>query len=197
MTLLRSPMRGGDDKPRRPHGNTFTTTTAWLAQSTRFYDCGAAVNAQLTMASPSLSRSCSAARPPPPPFPTHTRPSSTRKQTRIPDLNVPASSSRDKRRRPPSLPNMLTGTHSATTQTTCGPFLLLFLLSPTSARKPDVQQFFNLCPSNQTRTQSPKTSKGNKRPQRVLDLNQPPSDSESEGRPLVHPNHIWKRPKEH
>jgi hypothetical protein len=130
------------------------------------------------------------------PSPTHTRPSSTCKRTRIPDLNVPASSSRDKRRRPPSLPDLPIGTNMATTQTACGPLLPLFPLSPTSARTPDGQRSFNLCPSNHTQPQSPQLSNGNKRPRRVLDLNQPPSDSESEGPPLVHPSHIWKRPKE-
>jgi hypothetical protein len=107
---------------------------------------------------------------PQPPSPTHTRPSSTRKRTRIPDLNVPASSSRDKRRRPPSPPNMPIGTHPATTQTACGPLLPLFPLSPTSAGTPDGQPSFNLCSYNQTQTRSPKSSNGNKRPRRVPDV---------------------------
>jgi hypothetical protein len=148
------------------------TTTVWSAQSTRFYGCGAARNAQRTTALLSHSRSYSAARPgltphptfPQPPSPTRTRPSSTRKRTRIPELNVPASSSRDKRRRPPSLLYMPIGTGSATTQTpACGPVLPLFPLSPTSARTPDGQRSFNICPSNQTQTQSLKLFNGNKR----------------------------------
>jgi hypothetical protein len=88
------------------------------------------------------------------------------------------------------------GTNLATTQTACGPLLPLFPLSLTSVRTPDGQRSFNLCPSNHTHPQSPQLSNGNKRPRRVLDLIQPPSDSESEGRPLVHPSRIRKRPKE-
>jgi hypothetical protein len=53
-----------------------------------------------------------------------------------------------------------------------------------------------LYPSDQTQPKSPNLSNGNKRPRCVLDLNQLPSDSESEGRPLVHPTHVRKRPKE-
>jgi hypothetical protein len=116
-----------------------------------------------------------------PPQPRHDLRTTTRKRTRIPDLNVPASSSRDKRRRPPSLPDMAIDTPSVTTHTACGPLLPLFPLYRTSARTPDGQPSFNLWSYNQTQTQSPKLSKRNKRPRRVLDLNQPPSDFRTRG----------------
>jgi hypothetical protein len=103
-----------------------------------------------------------------PPSPTHTPPPSTRKRTRISDLNVPASSSRDKRRRTPSLSDMPIGTRSATTPMACGPLLPLFPLSPTSAGTSDGQRSFNLCPSNLTQTQIPNLPNGYKRSRRVL-----------------------------
>jgi hypothetical protein len=81
---------------------------------------------------------------------TKTRPSSTRKRTRIPNLNVPISSSRHKRQRPSSSPDMPTVTPSVTTHMACGPLLPLFPLYSIPAGTPDDQTIFNLCPSNQT-----------------------------------------------
>jgi hypothetical protein len=179
MTSLHLPMRGGDDKPRCPHGNIInhdhgvvgallpflpSASQPGTHNSRRHRPHAPAAPAQQGLTPHSTSPSSQ----------TQTRPSSTRKRTRIPDLNVPISSNRHKRRRPPSPPDMLTITPSVTTQIACGPLLPLFPLYPTSEGTPDDQTIFNLCQaSNQTQpqSQSPKLSKGNKRPRRVLGLN--------------------------
>jgi hypothetical protein len=117
--------------------------------------------------------------PPPSPLQIKKRPSSARKRTRIPDLNVPASSSPHKKRRPPSLLDMPVDTPSISDHMVppSGTTLPLFPLHPTSTgtlqadHRSAQSSFVPLYPSNRTPPKSSNLSDSNKRPRRVLDLN--------------------------
>jgi hypothetical protein len=116
---------------------------------------------------------------PPPPSQNQKSPFSIhRKRTHLPDLNVPASSSPHKKRRPPSLLDMPVVTPPITDHLvpSSGTTLPLFPLHPTSMGiladpRSAQSSIISLYRSDQTQPKSPNLSTGNKRPRRVLDLN--------------------------